>query len=234
MQGFVRLLGAVVAVAVLGACSALPPIPVPDLFGLDGASVVLEAGGPSATAVGTSGTTLSWSGDLDATLEAGDVVRLIPAWAASFVSASQLSEAVSLGGSLLVTVPADDEVELQDSIAITAGAITVTVRRANSTLVGSVSGQATFSPPIVFTKVGPCLPAAMAGMVDCDYTAPATTQAVTVSTDQASAAAVFAEILRGDPLRVGGTVTVTLASPGLETTVAVSMTLRSFGGQILF
>lgn len=219
------VLGAAVAVVLVGACSNLiPPIEVDNLFGIDGVPVTLAAteAGLGALAL-PNGTSFEGTISGSVTSEGFD----LPA----FVNASLMEESVVIGANVQVTVAGEDATALLGDFSLVSSSISLQVSVEGASI-ATASGAATFDSPLVVTR-GTC-----SYVVDtvCSYTATVSSEdhAIVVSATAASANAVFDALQDGDTLDVTGTYAVTLASPGLTRSATVRVTLDTAGGTITF
>ena len=220
------LSGAVATVLLLvGACSQfVPPIPVDDLFGLDGLQVnLIGSGGAVLTMAGPK--TTSFEGTIAAVVETDG--SDVPA----FISATLMQETVVIGADVQVTVVGEDALSELTNFALTAGQIALQVR-VDGTQIATATGAATFAPALAMTRES------CSYSVDtvCSYVAAANVDShgIVVTATTASAEAVFDAMKDGETLEITGTAAVTLADPGLTNSAIVRVTLNTSGGSIKF
>jgi hypothetical protein len=218
--------GAVVAVlTMVGACSQfVPPIPVDDLFGLDGLQVdLVGSGGAVSTMAGPK--TTAFSGSLSAFVDSDGFD--VPA----FINAALMQESVVIGANVQITVLGEDARSELTDFTLTGGQIALQVR-VDGTLIATASGSATFSPALALTR-GDC---SYALNTVCTYVASvnADQHAIVVTATAASAKAVFDAMRDGETLEVSGTFSVTLGEPGLTNSAIVRVTLNTKDGSIKF
>jgi len=215
----------VLAFTGLTACSGLlPPVPVEDLFGVDGRTVVLEAVGPvpegeSATRFGQR---------IEESMAAAGFT--LPSWVTAVVPIGGLSETVRIGSVITVRVPGVDVREVMAAFAITGAEAAFAIAH-EGVAIGTASGANAFATP---------LPAARAsctfdGDTVCTYAAnvdPAVHR-VTLRVPGAAARRLVDALAAGGTLTMAGDIVVTLA-PGLPATARVTVTLVTSEGSILF
>jgi hypothetical protein len=217
--------GAVVAVlAMVGACSQfVPPIPVDDLFGLDGLQVDLLGSGALSTNAGPK--TTSFAGTISAFVDSDGFD--LPA----FINATLMQETVVIDADVQITVEGEDATSEMTNFSLTAGQVSLEVRVDGSTI-ATAAGAATFTPPLAVTRVS----CAYAVDTVCTYAAAANVDShgIVVTATAAAPKAVFDAMRDGRLLEITGTFAVTLAEPGLTNSAIVRVTLNTSGGSIKF
>lgn len=213
--------GAVLAL-VVGCSGLVPPVPVEDLFGLDGAVLELADLTPAALA----GPVTSFGASVTVTVESEGFN--LPA----VVTASKLVEKVVFSGTVQVVAPGDVAGELPATFALTGGSVAVTVKDGGTTI-GSAAGSAAFNPALTFTKGGCTFALAE---TTCTYTGSVNVAAhgIVVTATASSARAVFNALRDGKTLTVDATVGATLAAPGLSADARIRVTISTQDGEISF
>lgn len=210
---------------VAGACSQfVPPIPVDDLFGMDGLQVdLIGVGGTVSTMAGPKTTT--FVGTIGAVVETDGFE--LPA----FITAALMQETVVIDAAVQITVAGEDaRIELTN-FALNTGQIALQVM-VDGTQIATASGSATFAPALAVNRVS----CSYAVDTVCSYVAAANVDnhGIVVTATAASARAVFDAMRDGKTLGITGTFSVTLDDPGLTNSAVVRVTLNTSGGSIKF
>ena len=222
-----RRLAAAIALVGLGACSGLlPPIPVTDLYGVDGARVDLTHAGSGAASAALGPSVTSFQGSFETQFDAEGID--LP----GFVSAIELQESVTIAANVELTVPGEDAVSHLDGFTVVGGRVALRFY-VDAGLIGTAGGLASFSPGLAVSRQS----CAFDGFdTRCTYlaTVDPSEQGIVVVASAASAKAVFDAMTAGETLEVEGTFDVTLEAPGLTSSAIVRVALATSGGSIRF
>jgi hypothetical protein len=221
-----RAIAAAAALIVLGACSSLiPPIPVTDLYGVDGLQVDLaHVGADVDVAAGPNVT--SFEGTFQTQFDAEGID--LP----GFISASVLQESVTIAATVQITVPGEDATTLLDGFTIVGAQVALDIAVDGSSI-GTAGGLATFATPLPVSRQS-CTYDGTDTV--CTYTATVDgdDHSVVVVASSTSAKAIFDALTAGETIDVDGSYAVTLGAPGLTSSAIVRVTLATSNGSIRF
>jgi len=221
-----RVLAAASVLIALGACSSLiPPIPVTDLFGVDGLQVDLtHSGNDVAAAAGPNVT--SFEGAFETQFDADGID--LP----GFIRASVLQESVTIAATVQITVPGEDATTILDGFTIVGAQVALEVS-VDGEVIGTAGGLASFPTPLPVSRQSCSYDGTD---TVCTYTATVDgdDHSVVVVASSTSAKAIFDALTAGDTIDVDGSYAVTLGAPGLTSSAVVRVTLATSNGSIRF
>jgi hypothetical protein len=208
----------------VSACSGLlPPVPVTDLFGVDGRLVALEATGPAAAAATTFGQSF------DGVITPDGVGA--PSWLTGVIAIGGVQEAVTFGPGMVVVVPGQDVRAQMGAFVITGAEGAFTVRDGDDTL-GTARGAEVFASPLVLSPVS----CTYDGATICTYAAAVDRDVhrVVLRMPGGAARRVLDAFVAGGRYTVAGDIAITLAAPGFTAAATITVTLVARDGSILF